>query len=250
MTLSRDTFFVEEHALKDVVPVEEQENADDPLQPLSDATERLMNTILLNKESTRVAALTTAANYASGHSTTLVGTAQWSDYTNSTPIADVKAGRKKVHDKLFRDPNTFAMQYEVALVLEEHPDFIERLRTDALRITNDDIIAKVMGMPNFKRAGAGQVTSVYGQAEVVGYMWPQDVVMAYVPASPGRKTPAFAYQFAWDYRTGGNRVTERWFDTDRVSDIIRVRHRYTQKFICLDGSSKAIAGYLIKDAIL
>src|SRR5260221_8507467 len=49
MTLSRDAYFVEEHALKDKVPTEEQENADNPLTPLVDATERLMNTILLNK---------------------------------------------------------------------------------------------------------------------------------------------------------------------------------------------------------
>src|SRR4051812_33386882 len=51
MTLSRDTYFIEEHALEDVVPDEELENADTPLSPSQDATERLTNTILLNRES-------------------------------------------------------------------------------------------------------------------------------------------------------------------------------------------------------
>jgi hypothetical protein len=249
MTLSRDQYFVEEHALEDVVPIEEQQNADDPLMPLVDATERVMNTILLNKEQTRVTALTTTGNYASGHSVTLSGTGQWNDYVNSVPISDIKAAKKKVHDKMFRDPNTWVAQYEVAQKLEDHPAFITRIQYSQMGVTTDEIIAQVVGMPIFKRAGAGLVTSVYGQAETYGYMWSKDVVFAWVPPAPGRKVPAFAYEFLWNYDTGGARVTERWFDIDRKADIVRTSHRYTQKFISLDGSGKAIAGYVIKAAV-
>src|SRR6266511_713908 len=41
MSIGRDGYFTEEHALMDKVSVEEQKNADTPLTPLTDATERL-----------------------------------------------------------------------------------------------------------------------------------------------------------------------------------------------------------------
>jgi hypothetical protein len=250
MTLSSDSYFVEEHALIDVIPIEEQANADNPLSPLTDATERVTNTLLLNREAALVTKYTTAANYNASNTVTLTGTDQWSDYTNSDPVDDVKVGKKRIHDLLFQDPNVMAVQYEVAVKLEDHPDFIERIKYSQIGITTDELIARVFNMPTFRRAGAGKVSSVYGQAETVGYMWPQDVLMAYVPARPAPKTPAFAYTFRWNFETGGDVVTERWFDTERKADVVRVSTRYTDKFIYIDGSSKALGGYLIKDAIL
>jgi len=74
--------------------------------------------------------------------------------------------------------------------------------------------------------------------------------MAYVPPRPGLRTPAFMYEFTWVYPTGARQVTERWRETRRKSDLIRVSRRYTHKFIAVDGSGDSFAGYLIKDAIL
>src|SRR6266496_1113260 len=195
MTLSRDTYFIEEHALEDVVPDEEVDNADDPLQPSVDATERVTNTILLNRENAMVAIATTTGNYASGFTTTLSGTSQWSDYVNSDPIADIKTGRAKIHDNLFRDPNVAIMGYQVAVKLEDHPDLIERIKYSQRGVPTDAIIAEVLGIGNFVRAGAGKVTSAYGATETFGYLWGKHVVLAFVPERPAKKTPSFGYEF-------------------------------------------------------
>ena len=246
----RDSSVAEEHALSDVVPDEEVENADDPLQPAIDATERVTNTILLNREQAMVDLATNATNYASGFVVTLAGTAQWNNYATSDPIGDVKTGRTKIHDNLFRDPNLIIMGYQVAAKLEDHPSFIERIKYSQLGVTTDELIARVFGISTFLRAGAGKVTSNYGQSETFGYLWGKDVVMAYVPSSPGRKTPSFGYEFVWSYPDVGVMAVERWHDEDRVADIIRVRRRYDIKFITVDAAGKQNAsGYLIKNAI-
>jgi len=249
MTLSRDSYFAEEHALADVVPDEEVDNADNPLQPSIDATERTTNTVLLNRENAMVTMATTAGNYASGFTTTLSGTQQWSDYVNSDPIGDIKTGRSKIHDNLFRDPNVAIMGYQVAVKLEDHPDIIERLKYSQIGVTTDALISTVFGIPGLVRAGAGKITSAYGASEAFGYLWGKHVVLAYVPPAPGRKTPSFGYEFVWAYGAG-EMATERWREDRRASDVIRVRRRYDLKMITVDGSGKMnAAGYLILNAI-
>lgn len=249
MTLSRDTYFIEEHALEDVVPDEEIENADNPLQPAQDATTRLTNTILLNRELAMTDILFATGNYATNHVVTLSGTAQWNDYTNSDPIADVKTARSQIHRAIFRDPNTVIMGYEVAVKLEDHPDFIERIKYSQPGITNDQIIAAMLGIPNFRRAGAGYLTSAYGAAETTDYVWGKNVVLAWVPPNPGRRIPSFAYEFVQPYGAGLLQPTERWREEKRKSDVVRVSRRYDLKLIAVDGTGKSVAGYLIKNAI-
>jgi hypothetical protein len=250
MSLSRDSYFAEEHALSDVVPDEEVENADDPLSPAQDATERVTSTILLNREQSIVTLATTAANYASGYSATLSGTDRWNDYANSDPIDDVKTGRSKIHDSLFRDPNVCIMDYQVAVKLEDHPDFVERIKYSQLGVTTDELIARVLGVGSFARAGAGKVTSAYGATETYGYLWGKDVVLGFVPQRPARKTPSYGYEFVWGYQGAGAQAVERWREDSRASDVVRVRRRYDIKFITVDGSSDMnAAGYLIKTAI-
>jgi len=250
MTLSRDTYFIEEHSLEDVVPDEEVENADSPLTPAADATERLTNTILLNRENIQMTMATTVANYASGYTVTLAGTTQWSDYVNSDPIGNIRTARKKIHDTVFRDPNVAIMGYEVYWQLLEHTKILNRITYSAPQVNSKEIIAEVLGIPaNFIVAGGGAVTSVYGQAETAGYLWPKDVVLAYVPPNPGRKTPAFGYEFVQPYGGGQMMPTERWREEKRKSDVVRTSRRYDNKFIGVDGSGKAILGYLIKNAV-
>jgi len=249
MTLSRDGYFIEEHALEDVVPDEEVENADSPLQPAADATERLTNTILLNRENIQMVMATTVGNYASGYTATLSGTAQWNDYTNSNPIGDSRTARKKIHDTVFRDPNIVIMGYEVYWQLLENTKILNRITYSAPQITSKEIVAQVMGLPaNFIVAGGGAVTSVYGQPETAGYLWGKDVVFAYVPANPGRKQPSYGYEFVQAYGSG-IQPTERWREEKRKSDVVRVSRRYDNKFIGVNGSGQSILGYLIKNAV-
>jgi len=249
MTLSRDTYFIEEHALEGVVADEELENADSPLTPAQDTTEQVTNTILLNRELIQMRLATTVANYATNYSATLVGTAQWSDYTNSNPITDVRTAMKKIHDTLFMDPNTVIMGYNVYWQLQEHPDLLARLTYQVPQIASDAQIASVLGIPNFVVAGGGSLTNVYGQAETFGYTWGRDVVFAWVPPNPGRKVPAFGYEFVLPYGGGNVQPVERWREEKRKSDVVRVSRRYDTKLIAVDGSGDSVAGYLIKDAV-
>jgi hypothetical protein len=249
LSLSLDSYFAVEHSLQIPVTDEEKENVDNIVQPERDGTELLTSRILLQRELTMFTLATTAANYATGYSTTLSGTAQWNDYVNSNPIADLKVGKRKVHSGLFMETNLAIVPYQVMTQLEDHPDFIERIKYSQPGILTSDIIAAVTGIGQIVVPGVGYNSANPGQAASLGYLWGKDVVLAWVPPRAGQKIPAYGYEFNWRYPSGGVMVTDRWREEPRKSNLIRVSRRYSVKMTALDGSGKQIAGYIIKAAV-
>lgn len=251
MTLSRETYFAQEDALVSVVPVEERENADPPLNPYNEETERLSEAILLGREDAIQSMVRDSSNYPASHVVTLSGTDQWNDYAGSDPKSDVKTGRQQIHNGgLLKEPNVMIAGYDVGIELEDHTQFIERIKYSERGVTTEAIIAQVLGIGNLIFAGVAHDDSNPAAAEAsLSLLWGKDAILAYVPPRPGRRVPAFGYEFAWPYRNGQVMPTERWYDDDRVSDKVRTRRRYDLKFIAKDGSDLSIAGYLIKDAV-
>lgn len=258
-TVSLDTFYCQEHALQMAVTDEEREVVDSPFQPESDAAMLVTSKILLGRELAMQTMVTTAANYATGMSTTFSeGTTQWNDYTGSShPITNIRTAMRAVHKKVFMEPNTAIIPYLVMSYLEDHPDIIARIQYSERAILTPEIIQAVFGIQRVIVPGVGVATGTVGalgNALTVGYLWGDDVVLAWVPPAAGIKTPAFGYEFAWTYG-GTPMVTDRWREEKRKSDIIRTSRRYDLKLVGVEinpGSGdfgKVVVGYLLKNVL-
>jgi hypothetical protein len=247
--VSTQPYFAVEHALQIPVTDEERENVDSPLAPDRDGTELVTSKILLQRELVIRGKVANTANYATGYSAAINGTALWSDYANSNPIGDVKAGRRKIHSGLFLHPNTLILPYQPASVLEDHPDFIERIKYSQAGIVTPELMAALFMIPKVVVPGVGYNSARMGQTETLGYLWADDVIMAYVPDRPGLKIPAFMYEFTWAYPGAGVQQVTRWREEQRKSDLVRVGRRYDHRFIALDATGKSIAGYLLTSVL-
>jgi len=252
MQVSTQPYYCKEHALQIAVTDEERENADSPLSPDRDATELVTSKIILGRELGIRNLAVTAANYATGNSVTLAGVDRWDsgDAAGSQPIADMKLGITAVHAKLFMRVNTVIMPYQVMAALEDHATLLDRIKYSERAIFTPELLAALVGIDRWIVPGVGYNTAInYGAAETLGYVWGDDVVMAWVPPRPGLKTPAYGYEFVWRYPGAGVQATDRWREEKRKSDVIRVSRRYDLKHTALDGSGKVVAGYLIKDVL-
>jgi hypothetical protein len=247
--VSMDSYFAQEHALQIAVTDEERENADDPFSPDADGAFLVTQKILLGREVTMKNLVTTTGNYEAANTVTLAGGQQWSDYVNSNPIADIRTGIRAINAALFTDPNTAVVPYQVMSVLEDHPDFIERIKYSERGIMTPEIIGAVLGIPNIIVPMAGQNTAALGQNPVLSYIWGKDVVLAWVPPNAGQRIPAFGYEFVWGYGGGRPQVVDRWRENGRKSDVIRCQRRYDLKMPTQGATGKAIGGYLIKNAV-
>jgi hypothetical protein len=257
LTLSLDTYYAQEHALQTPVTDEERENADSPLSPDRDGTELVTSKVMLGREIAMRNLVTTAANYATGMSTTLVGAAQWSAYATSDPIGVVRTAVRAIHAKVFMEPNVAIIPYLVMSFLEDHPDIIERIKYSERAILTPEIIASIFGLQRVIVPGVGVgsgAPGASGNAISVGYLWQDDVVLAWVPARAGLRIPAFGYEFTW-VQGGQVQVVDRWREEKRKSDLVRVSRRYDLKLVGVEinpGSGdfgKSVTGYLIKDVL-
>jgi len=250
MNVSTDTYFCNEHSLQIPVTDEERENADSPLRPDTDGAELVTSKINLQRELAIYNLVSTSGTYNSALTTTLSGTSQWSDYVNSNPISDMRTAIKAVHAQIFLEPNVAIIPYQVMTILEDHPDFIERIKYSERGIVTPEIIASIVGIERVIVPGVGyNATANPGQAASLSYLWGKNVIFAYVPASAGLKTPAFGYEFTWGYGGGMPQVVERWREQQRKADIIRVSRRYALKIVAQDSAGASIAGYLLQNAV-
>jgi len=249
LQVSTDQYYAAEHALQIAVTDEERENADAPLAPDRDATELVTSRIMLGREFAMMTLATTAANYASTNTATMSGTTQWNDYVNSDPISALRTGKTAIHNRIFMDPTVAVVPYLVMVTLEDHPDFLERIKYSERAIFSPELLNAVLGLGEIVVPGVGYNSAHEGQTTSLGYLWPKDVVLAYVPPRPGLKIPAYGYEFQW-----GGQFVDRWREEKRASDLLRIRRRYDLKLPAQGdpGSADAglsIAGYVIKTAI-
>jgi len=250
LQVSVDTYYAQEHALQVPVTDEERENSDAPLAPDRDGTELVTKRIMLGRELLMKTLATTAANYASTNTTTLSGTAQWNDYVVSDPIANLRTAKSAIHARIFEEPTVGVIPYQVMTVLEDHPDFLERIKYSERAIFSPELLQAVLGLGKVVVPGCGFNSANEGQPTTLGYLWGKDVVLAWVPPRAGLRIPAYGYEFTW-----GRQFVDRWREEQRVSDLIRCRRRYDLKLTALGDTGTAdaglaIAGYLIKSAIL
>jgi hypothetical protein len=254
VAVSLDTYYAQEHALQIAVTDEERENVDSPMSPDRDGTELVTSKILLGRELAMKTLVTDATQYATDMTVTLSGAAQWNtaNYATSDPISDIKKARRAMHANVFFEPNTAIIPYAVMSELEDHPDFLDRIKYAERAVMTTDILSSMLGIPNIIVPGTGIASDA---SLVPGYLWGKDVLLAWVPNRAGLRTPAFAYEFVWGY--GGNtpQMVDRWRENRRKSDVIRCQRRYDLKLVGRENNAadtnfgKVVTGFLIKNAI-
>lgn len=259
MKVSLDTYYAQEHALQIAVTDEERENTDSPMSPDQDGTELVTSKIMLGREIAMRDLVVATANYATTLVQTLAADAKWDNYAgaNSHPITHIRNAIRAMHALVFFEPNTILIPYLVMSYLQDHPDLIERIKYSERAILTPEIIAALLGVNQMTviTPGAGVGSGNNPAIMTTGYLWGDDVVLAYVPPRAGLRTPAFGYEFVWGY--GGNtpQQVDRWREDPRKSDLIRVSRRYDLKLTGVENQTghanfgKVITGAIIKDVL-
>ena len=235
--LSTSSFVCQDHALKEFVDDLVRDQADAPLNPMIDATENLTEKMMIDREKTL--ALVMADTGELSKNTTLSGTDQWDDYTNSDPITDVRTARTSVHTNTFKKPNTLVLSKEVFDILADHPQIIERIKYSQLGVITEELMARVFQVERILVGEAGENTATEGATDVLAYIWGKHAQIVYVSPRVGIKMLTFGVTFTYK-----SRQVKRWRDEDREGTFIRVgQDNYVQTIIT------DLAAYLIKNAI-
>jgi hypothetical protein len=235
--LSTASFACDDHALKGFVADEIQEQAEAALNPLIDETEAITEKLMLDRENILATMLADTAQVT--QNTTLSGTSQWSDYSNSDPIGDVRTARTTIHAASFKKPNTLILGKQVFDQLTEHPQIIERVKYSQLGVVTEELLARIFQVEKVIVGEAGKNGAVEGQTDSLSYVWGKHAWLAYVNPRIGLKSLTAGITFTYSVRQ-----VKRWRDEDREGTYVRVgKDNYVHKIVAVS------CLYLIKSAV-
>lgn len=215
-TVTNARYACEQYSLSDIVTDRERNNADQPLTVDIDTVEFVQDTLDLSKEYRAAQIARNASNYVNGNTSALSGTSQWSNYSNSSPLTDIKNAKLAVWQASRKRPNTIILPATVAETLSLHPTILDlRKYTDPNLVTESGLPTKLQGM-TVVEAGAGYNTANPGQAAALADVWGKDVILAYVEKNPKIKS----LQYGITFRV--NKYVRKWRDEEREGDKVEV----------------------------
>lgn len=242
-SLSKGSYNAERHAQRHLVTDAEKNTADNPLNPAVDATEFLTTSVMNNREIRQLTMSTDPAQVT--NNTVLSGTSLWSDYTNSTPLTNLRTAKTTIRNAIVREANYLTMYFDVAQVLADHPSI-----KDLIKYTDPNNIS-TSGLPNMVRglmvnvSGAMIDTSNEGQASTFASIFGKNALVHYTNASPGLKSISFGYTFEAPDDTTGTRgfAVRRYRDEEKIGEWVEVGTTYDLQLVAATG------GFLFAPAI-
>lgn len=231
-----------DHALRQFVTDEDRDNAVSPMNPYVDATENVVDMLMIDREKAVADLVTNVSNLT--QNTTLSGTDQWSDAANSDPIDDLETGMQTVHSAIGVNPNTLILGKQVWDKLKHHPDFLERIKYSQKGIVGTDLLADLIGVEKVLVGEAFYTSSDEGQTETTSYVWGKDAVLAYIAPRVAPKMITLGLNYLWNGKTMKVERMRGTDEEDRKGAYVRAGDWYYD-----DNIVAADAGYLLKSVV-
>jgi len=229
-TISSDTYFAHNYALKYPITLEDRENADPVYRQnlWGDAAEYVTDKLMMNWER-RVSTLVNAtANVGSS-----AGVAsEWDAAASSDPIGDLNTAIDNVQDLTAQRPNRLVFGLDAWRSLRRNDQILDRIHgsTNARPFANRAQVANLLEIENIHVGDGYQNNTNEAQAESLTKIWGDNVLVCYTPDSPSRNRPSFMYSYRW--ATGGlpNMQAERHpFDPKTKTEEVEVGYYQGEK---------------------
>lgn len=251
MSLSTDTYSADVYSLATDYDFFTLANEDAALDIRAAGAQMLTHQLLIDRE------IKWASSYFAGgiwgtdwdgvaSSPTAAQVIQWSDYTNSTPIADVTRIMRTVQLKSggFK-PNVMVVGKEVRDTLVNHPTILARLNGGAT-VTNpalvtDAKLAEIFGVEEFMVMETVKNTAAEGLTESNSFIGGKLAGFYYRPRSSGLMIPSAGYTFTWDELEGasGHGIAIKsyrgdYLAIDGVAEVLEANMAYDHKVVSAD----------------
>ena len=225
-TISNDNYNCTLKGVKHKDPREESEQADGVFDPGEEATLWATGQALMEADSAIVAAMMAGAIWDTDvdgtTGTPVVGTSvrKWSEAA-SDPITDMAQLNGLIKKKSTKWANVAVLGFDVWTVLLNHPAIVDRIKHTSSNSVRKEILASLFEVERVIVPGLTENTAELGQTATPAFIaGADDVGLFYMPPSPGKRTLAAAYVYAYDvgeYKQGVR--VAKWYDEDKNSDM-------------------------------
>lgn len=232
---SLSSYALEQHALKDYVGVDEEENNDQGSLKV-DATENLTDAIYRKLED-MAASLFTSTNWSLNVS---LSTAQQFSLNSITsdPIATYDTATTVIINNSGKTPNFAVLPRDGYVAVKNHVSVLDRVKYTSSLVTAE-MLKGLMGFSELLVPTAVKDTAAIGLTPSISPFFADFSFVGWKPQSGGGiKTPSCGY---WFIRSQPR--TRSWFDEERNATAIEVEIKAVPKIVA------SLTGYLIKDTM-
>lgn len=230
---STATYVLEDHAIKDFVTDDDQDNFD-AADLRADTVEELTDVILRRLEKSTFDLFTTT-NWSLNSS--LSGSALWSlDTTVSNPLVVVDTAMAVVLRNSGYLPNFGVISHAGFIAAKNHQSVVDRIKYTQTAIVSEGLLGSLFGVPEFYVSKAQIDTSDRGRTSTVAPIFSDACFFGYKPARATPKAPSSGYIFRKNVP-----MVRRWRDEERNAEAIEVRMKYSAKIVA------SLSGYLINN---
>jgi hypothetical protein len=243
--VTTDTFSCDVFAIHRDLSDQVRANADSQISLERDATEFCTQHLLQRREQAWVSTYFTSGIWG----TTVTGGTNfdvWNDYASSDPIRNLRDGVLAMARTTAYKPNTLVMGAEVWDHLQDHPDFLERIKYTQKGIVTEDLLAGLIGVDKVYTAWSVRNESAEGETPSYDFNLGKNALLLHVAKSPGLNTPSAGYTFQWSGLFGGgsNGIRIKRFRMEHIeSDRVEGEEALDQKLVAAE------LGYFFANAV-
>lgn len=225
-----------ERKLKEAVTQDDYTQSDQAIDPESDAVENITENMLMERELDLVADLTNTSIVT--QYTTLSGTSQWSDYTNSDPLVALQGRISAMKLAGLITPNVFVMGQQVWDQLKNHPKVVDRIKYTSSDSVAMETIARLIGVQACWVGDAGVNVGYEGLADSMSFIWGKHAWLMYVAPKPGLKRLSAFYHLTLSSKGAKNsnvyKGVDKWYENDPPITWCRVNDYYDRKLVATE----------------
>jgi hypothetical protein len=243
--VSTDTYKCEVWALSEMLADQVVANYDSPLQAAREITEGLTLAGMIRKELEFVTSYFTSSLWtldqtgvdSASPSTNQFG--RW-DRADSTPIEDIRAGKRRVQSRTGYRPNKLVVGREVFDALLDHPDIVGRVdrgQTTGTAIVQRQNLAALFELDEVLVMDSVYNSAVEGAADSIDFIGGKSALLVYAAPSPGLYRPSAGYTFSWAGLMGAGALgmrMKRIRNEEREADKLEIQMAFDQKLVSPD----------------
>ncbi|NBD34394.1 MAG: hypothetical protein GVY30_00160 [Chloroflexi bacterium] len=207
-----DSYMCRMYGIADAIPDEQNENQDLPFNAARDASEWVTDQLMLKREIDFLTNFWTTGVWgtdAVGDGGGADDFVKWSDYTTSTPLADLRGYARTIrHNTMGRNPNVLVLGDLTFDVLADHPDVMETIKYSAsaespARVT-PNLLAQLLGLDEVLIGTVVYTTTPEGGDATYTNGYGDDALLVYRENAPSLRRPSALYTFFWTSVLGTN----------------------------------------------
>lgn len=242
-TVSSTTYTTDCWKFAWAIPDRIRANMDGAISAEVNTTMRVMDQILLSRESTIATLLTTTANWTN----TAAAGGFW-DSGLGSPLGEIETANLAVQAATGMPANTVVMSWKVSRALRKHPELLEHLSVmlgtgqrsagAGPKFATKDVIADMFDIPNIIITPARYNSAVEGQTASYADVMTDTVWVGYVAPAPAIDEPSAGYVFQVKAP-----MIRTWREDAEEQDVVEGQVNFVAK------ATLAGAGYTITNVL-